>query len=111
MGRWIVISTHIAFCLLLMLCALLAAYMAATGNPRLQLNVPWDSILIFAVFVPLIGVVVCWVVFCLVFSIFLRRNRGAIALNQLKAIICVAIPIWGVQYYDSVTQRSVGAGP
>jgi hypothetical protein len=105
LGRWIVIATQGSVCLLLLLCGTLGVYSAATGNSRLRLNEPWDSIVLYSIFIPWIVVCIFWFLFCLWFAMMLRRHHQAGSLRQAVAIHLIAVPYWGLIFYDRKTRE------
>ena len=110
LGRWIVVATHVLICVLLLLCVLTEMYTVATGNARLQMDEPWESIFFYAFFTSWIAVVLCWGVFCLVFAVLMRRRVQAGSLRQIAALACISIPFWGVGYYDYAIQSLTDSG-
>ena len=72
---------------------------------RLQLPDPWNSVVLYAVFPFAITVVVCWCAFCLAFAIFLRKRSKVGSLKQIAVLFGVAVPIWGIRYYERTVQR------
>jgi len=102
LGRWVVVLTHVSECVILVLFALMAAYSIATGKGRLQLDEPWGAILFYVFFTTCSAILACWGVFCLAFAVLLRRRSQAGSLKQIATILRVAVPFWGIGYYDSV---------
>ena len=102
LGRWVVVLTHVSECALLVLFALMAAYSVATGEDRLRLDEPWESILFYAWFALWFAVLPCWGVFCPAFAVVLRRHRKAGSLRQMATILRVSVPFSGVGHYDCI---------
>lgn len=105
LGRTIIVSIQVMFCVLLSLIALVGLYSVTSDNAILQMDEPWDSILVYSFLALWVTAVLCWGVFCLVFVVFLRRrDSGTNSWTQLSAIVRLMIPIWGVGYYQRVVQ-------
>lgn len=105
LGRWIVVATQAWIAVMLVFCALLAAYSFATGKPRLNVAEPWDSIVVVAIFAPWIVVVLCWCGLCLVLTVLLRRRCNAGSFRQVVAIFRLLVPIAGVRWFDRLARE------
>ncbi len=92
-------------CVFVSLGVVLNVYLGATGNVRLQLNKPWDSIAFYVFFTPGIAVTFCWAGFCIAIAVLLRKRDQAGLLQQAAALLVVAVPFWGIGYYDSIVRR------
>lgn len=104
LGRWVVVLTHVLGCAISVLFVLMAAYSFATGKGRLQLDEPWGSILFYVFFTICSAILLCWGVFCLAFAVLLRRRSQAGSVKQMATILRVAVPFWGIGYYDSIVR-------
>jgi len=107
LGKWVLLATHIWFCVLLTLIFALAVYLTATGGVRLQLSEPWDSISFYAVVAPHIVVCICWGLFCLLFLILYRRVLGAGTIQQIVSMAAIAVPFWGGRYYNRLAMKII----